>query len=57
VLILTSVDPILGLTKDTGKPAIVNYYNLTMGGTDVVDQRMFHKTVRCSFANPNPNPL
>jgi len=43
---MTTVDPILGHTKDTGKPAIVNYYNLTMGGTDIVDQRMFHKTVR-----------
>jgi hypothetical protein len=34
------------MTLDTGKPAIVNYYNMTMGGTDVVDQLMSHKTVR-----------
>jgi hypothetical protein len=43
---MTSVVPILGTTLDTGKPAIVNYYNLTMGGTDIVDQLMSHKTVR-----------
>ena len=43
---MTTVDPILGWTKDTGKPAIINYYNLTMGGTDVVDQMMAHKSVR-----------
>jgi hypothetical protein len=29
---MTTVDPILGRTKDTAKPAIVDYYNLTMGG-------------------------
>jgi hypothetical protein len=46
VLLMTSVVPILGRTRDTGKPAIVNYYNLTMGGTDIVDQLMAHKTVR-----------
>jgi hypothetical protein len=46
VLIMTTVVPILGTTVDTGKPAIVNYYNMTMGGTDVVDQLMSHKTVR-----------
>jgi hypothetical protein len=43
---MTTVDPILGRTKDTAKPAIVNYYNLTMGGTDIVDQLMAHKSVR-----------
>jgi hypothetical protein len=43
---MTTVTPILGRTVDTGKPAIVNYYNLTMGGTDVVDQMMAHKTTR-----------
>jgi hypothetical protein len=37
---MTTVDPILGRTKDTAKPAIVDYYNLTMGGTDIVDQIM-----------------
>jgi hypothetical protein len=46
VLIMTTVDPILGRTKHTAKPAIVNYYNLTMGGTDIVDQLMAHKSVR-----------
>ncbi len=40
---MTSTDPILGLTRDNKKPAIVNYYNYTMGGTDVVDQLMSHK--------------
>ena len=43
---MTTVDPILGLTKDNRKPAIINYYNLTMGGTDIVDQLMSHKTTR-----------
>jgi len=43
---MTTVDPILGRTKDTGKPAIVNYYNLTMGGTDIMDQYMANKSVR-----------
>jgi hypothetical protein len=43
---MTSVVPIIGLTKDNLKPAIVNYYNLTMGGTDIVDQLMSHKSVR-----------
>ena len=43
ILLMTSVDPILGLTRDNKKPAIVNYYNYTMGGTDVVDQLMSHK--------------
>jgi hypothetical protein len=43
---MTSVVPIVGRTKDNQKPAIVNYYNLTMGGTDIVDQLMSSKTVR-----------
>jgi len=43
---MTTVDPILGRTKDTGKPALVNYYNLTMGGTDIMDQYMANKSVR-----------
>jgi hypothetical protein len=46
VLIMTTVDPILGRTKDTGKSAIVDYYNLTTGGTDNVDQIMARKSVR-----------
>ena len=43
---MTTCVPILGKTVDTGKPAIINLYNLTMGGTDIVDQLMSHKTVR-----------
>jgi hypothetical protein len=43
---MTSVVPIVGRTKDNHKPAIVNYYNMTMGGTDIVDQLMASKSVR-----------
>ncbi len=46
ILLMTSTVPILGTTKDNQKPGIVNYYNYTMGGTDIVDQLMAHKTVR-----------
>jgi hypothetical protein len=46
VLVISTMYPILGLTKDNQKPAIVNLYNVTMGGTDIVDLLMTHKTVR-----------
>ncbi len=46
VLVISTMYPILGLTKDNKKPAIVNLYNVTMGGTDIVDLLMTHKTVR-----------
>ena len=41
VLLLTTMKPILGVTKDDGKkkPAICKLYDYTKGGTDIVDQR------------------
>jgi len=46
VLLISTMVPIVGLTKDSQKPAIVNLYNVTMGGTDVVDLLMSSKSVR-----------
>jgi hypothetical protein len=46
VLLMSTMYPIHGLAKDNQKPAIVNLYNITMGGTDVVDLLMAHKTCR-----------
>ena len=42
VLLLSSMQPLLGTTKDDGKkkPAIYKLYDFTKGGTDVMDQRM-----------------
>ncbi|KAF0287262.1 PiggyBac transposable element-derived protein 2 [Amphibalanus amphitrite] len=41
VLLLTSMNPIMGVTDDANrKPAIYKVYDLTKGGTDIVDQRM-----------------
>ena len=42
VLLLSTVQPILGVTKDDGKrkPAIYKLYDYTKGGTDVMDQRI-----------------
>ena len=41
VCILSTMTPILGVTKDDGhkKPAIYKFYDFTKGGTDIVDQR------------------
>ena len=41
VLLLTTMKPILAITKDDGKkkPAIYKLYDFTKGGTDIVDQR------------------
>ena len=40
VLILSTAEPLLGTTKadKEKRPAIVQLYNFTKGGTDVVDQ-------------------
>ena len=40
VLLLSSMQPLLGTTKDDGKkkPAIYQLYDFTKGGTDVKDQ-------------------
>ena len=42
VLMLSSVQPHLGVTKDDNKfkPAIYKLYDFTKGGTDIVDQRV-----------------
>lgn len=41
VLLLSTIPPILGVTKDDKKkPAVYKLYDLTKGGTDIVDQRM-----------------
>ena len=42
VLLLSTMSPILGVTKDNDKekPAWTELYNLTKGGTDIVDQRI-----------------
>ena len=48
VLVLSTRNPILGLTKDDGKskPAIIKFYDFTKGGTDIVDQIMEKNTVK-----------
>ena len=45
---LSTLNPILGLTKDDGKckPAIIKFYDFTKGGTDIVDQIMGKHTVK-----------
>ena len=42
ILVLSSMPPLLGTTKDDGKskPAIIKFYDFSKGGTDIVDQRM-----------------
>ena len=48
VLVLSTLNLILGLTKDDGKrkPAIFKFYDFTKGGTDIVDQIMRKHTVK-----------
>lgn len=46
VLLISTMVPIIGLSKDSQKPAIIDLYNNTMGGTDIVDLLIVHKTVR-----------
>jgi hypothetical protein len=57
VLLISTVVPILGLTKDNQKPALTNLYNITMGGTDIVDQLIAHKTVRWKSDRWTMSPL
>jgi hypothetical protein len=47
VLALSTLPPILGITKDDGKekPAILKFYDFTKGGTDIIDQRIGSYTV------------
>ena len=42
VLMLSSVEPLLGVTKDENKfkPAIYKLCDFTKGGTDIVEQRV-----------------
>ena len=42
VLVLSTMRPIMGVTRDDGKrkPAIIKFYDFTKGGTDIVDQKM-----------------
>ena len=45
---LSTLNPILGLTKDDGKskPAVTKFYDFTKGGADIVDQIMGKHTVK-----------
>ena len=47
-MVLSTLNPILGLTKDDGKskPAIIKFYHFTKGGTDIVDQIMGKHNVK-----------
>ena len=42
VLVLSTMRPLLGVTKDDGKckPAVIKFYDFTKGGTDVMDMKM-----------------
>lgn len=42
VLVLSTMRPLLGITKDDKKlkPAIIKFYDFTKGGTDVMDMKM-----------------
>lgn len=48
VLMLATVEPILGTTKDDGKkkPALYKLYDFTKGGADIIDQKMNTYTVK-----------
>ena len=48
VLVLSTTNLILGVTKDDGKqkPAFIKFYDCTLGGTDVVYQKMGNYSVK-----------
>ena len=48
VLMLTTMRPCLGITKDDGKekPAIYKLYDFTKGGTDIVDQKISYYSTK-----------
>ena len=50
VLMLTTLRPLNGKTKDDGKqkPTLLNLYDFTKGGTDIVDQLIDYYTTRAS---------
>ena len=45
---LSTMPPLLGVTKDDGKkkPANTKLYDLTKSGTDIIDQRMSADSVK-----------
>lgn len=59
VLLLSTVSPILGITKDDGvrKPAIYKLYDFTKGGTDIIDQRINFYTVHTKSRRWTVNAL
>lgn len=52
VLVLSTTNLILGVTKDDGKqkPAFIKFYDCTLGGTDVVYQKMGNYSVKPKFS-------
>ena len=48
VLMLSTMEPLLGVTKDDQKkkPALHKFFDFTKGGTDIVDQKMGSYTVK-----------
>ena len=48
VLMLTTMHPLLRITKDDGKnkPALYKLYDFTKGGTDIVDQKISYYTAK-----------
>ena len=48
VLMLTTMRPCLGITKDDGKenPALYKFYDFTKGGTDIGDQKLSYYTAK-----------
>ena len=48
ILMLSTVRPLMGVTKDDGKhkPALYKLYDFTKGGTDIIDQKVGAYTVK-----------
>ena len=48
VLVLSTLNPVLGPTKDDGKskPAIIKFYDFTKDSADIVDQVMGKNTIK-----------
>ena len=47
VMVVSTVEPILGITKDDKKkPGLYKLYDFTKGGTDIVDQKMGSYTTK-----------
>ena len=44
VMVISTVEPLLGVTKDEKKkPAVIKLYDFTKGGTDIPDQKSGHE--------------